>query len=70
MRKTFCDHCCKEIKGLDINELDCDDCFFDSETRKFVGEGYTLCEKCLVERHQLHINLDMNFLNIVEEGMK
>ena len=70
MRKTFCDHCGKEIKGVEINELDCDDCFFDAETRDFVGAGYTLCEKCWDERHQAHINLDMKFLNLVEEGME
>ena len=70
MRKTFCDHCGKEIKGVEINELACDDCFFDEEIRKFVGAGYTLCEKCWAERHQAHINLDMKFLNLVEEWME
>lgn len=70
MGKTFCDHCGKEIKGVEIYELDCGNCFFDAENREFVGAGYTLCEKCLDERHQAHINLDMKFLHIVEEGIE
>ena len=70
MVKTFCDHCMKEIKGVEINELSTDDCTFDSETKEFVGAGYMLCEKCWDERQKAHINLDMKFLNIVEEGME
>lgn len=70
MRKTFCDHCGKELAGAEINELKCDDCFFDDEIEEFVGAGYTLCEKCWEERERAHINFDMNFLNMVEEGME
>lgn len=70
MRKTFCDHCGKELKGPEINELDTDDCFFDFENREFIGVGLTLCEKCWAERHQAHIDLDMKFLRLIEEGME
>ena len=70
MRKCFCDHCGREIKGAEINELSVDDCFFDVENREFVGAGYTLCEKCWDERIQEHIYFDMKFLNLVEEGME
>ena len=67
MRKTFCDHCGKEIKGVEINELSFEDCHFDSEAKEFVGLGCTLCAKCWEERHQAHINLDLRFLNMIEE---
>lgn len=67
MRKFYCDHCGKEIRGIEINELSCDDCFYDAENEYFVGTGCVLCEKCLAERNQAHINLDMKFLNMVEE---
>jgi hypothetical protein len=70
MRKTFCDHCGKEISGVEINELSVEDCHFDSESKEFVGCGCTLCEKCWDERHQAHINLDLKFLNMIEEGME
>ena len=70
MRKIYCDHCGKEIKGIEINELTCDDCYYDYETCKFVGYGYALCEKCWSERHRAHINLDMKFLNMVEERIE
>ena len=70
MRKVFCDHCLKEIKGAEINEMGIEDCFFDNESRMFVGHGCTLCGDCWKERRQAHINLDMRFLNLVEEGME
>lgn len=70
MRKCFCDHCGKELRGNGINELDCGDCFYDSEIQEFVGAGCTLCDKCWLERYQAHINLDMTFLHIAEEGME
>ena len=66
MRKTFCDHCGKEITGSDINELDTDDCFYDVPNKDFVGCGYTLCEECWNERIAAHILLDKIFLNMVE----
>ena len=66
MRKTFCDHCGKEITGKDINELGTDDCFFDVPNKDFVGYGYTLCEECWDERKAAHIQLDKIFLNMVE----
>jgi len=50
MRKTFCDHCGKEITGKDINELGTGDCFFDMPNKDFVGCGYTLCEWCGVSK--------------------
>lgn len=67
--KIFCDHCGREINGVEVNELSCDDCFFDHKTGDFVGYGYVLCEKCWDERQQAHINLDRDFLNMkAEEG--
>lgn len=70
MRKTVCDHCGKEISGVEINELLVDDCFFDNEAKEFVRVGYTLCGKCWAELHQAHINLNMKFLNMVGDGME
>ena len=32
MEKTFCDHCGKEISGIQINEIICEDCFFDVDS--------------------------------------
>lgn len=66
MSKTFCSHCSKEIKGIDINELAYDDCFYDYDIHKFIGYGYVLCKKCWNERNQVHIDLDMKFLNMTE----
>lgn len=69
MMKIFCDHCGREIRGVEVDELSCDDCFYDHETREFVGSGYTLCPKCWNERLQAHINLDREFLNMkTKEG--
>ena len=70
MKKTFCDHCLKEIRGVEINELDIADCFIDSINRIYVGEGCTLCPECWDKRIQAHINLDMLFLHLNEEGME
>jgi len=68
MRKTYCDHCGKEITGNGINELGLDECFFDTSNKKFVGCGFTLCEECWDERINAHIELDKLFLNMVEES--
>lgn len=64
MTKIFCDHCGKEIKDNNINELGIDDCFFDKD---FVGYGCTLCGECWIERRKAHIQLDKIFLNIAEQ---
>lgn len=68
--KIFCDHCGKEINGAEINELSVEDCHYNHETKEFVGLGCTLCGKCWEERKEAHINLDMKFLRLVEEGME
>lgn len=67
MNKIFCNHCGKEVKGIDVNELAYGNCFYDYETHKFIGYGCVLCKKCWNKRNQIHINLDRKFLNMVEE---
>ncbi len=69
MDKIFCNHCGKEIKGIDVNELAYDECFYDYEAHKFIGCGCVLCKKCWNKRNQMHINLDTKFLNMIEEEM-
>ena len=70
MIKTFCDHCGKEISGVEINELCCEDCFYDAENEYFVGAGCVLCGKCWAERKQAHIDFDMKFLNMAVEDVE
>ena len=65
MIKKICDHCGKEITMWDDeNSLDANDCFFDYETKRFIGIDSLLCSKCLEERNEKHIALDREFLKL------
>ena len=67
MKKSFCDHCGKELTGCGVNELAPEDCFWDSEEKDFVGYGRELCGDCWNERQKKHIELDKRFLHLSEK---
>ena len=59
MIKVFCDHCGKELHGIEANFFDEDSCYFSKGV--FTGGGFHLCDKCMEERDKLHEEIDRKF---------